>query len=258
MVIAQRNLNYSNDHPRELRYEVLAAQVSSMVPKNLVGIFISGANKGKIRDYDPSVASLKYLGILNGDLVLEQDTSVYYGAVDFVGLKLKRATVAGSGSSAVGDPVYATGDDPNADLTITPAQVNHEPIAYLHEQTASSSTVWEIVFRPGYNERVEALGVVPGKVTEYTADGAITLPVEDLEAARLSGASSAAMTLAAPADSFVGKRFHIYMSGGTGTHDVDFTDEGGNAATYTYIADGDGITLLAVHRSTTLTGWRPI
>ena len=258
MALETRNLAYSAERPVQRRFEVLSAQVSSMVPKNLVGIFISGANKGKIRDYDPTVASLKYLGILNGDLVLEQDTSVYYGHVDYQGLQLKRATVTGSGSSKPGDPVFAGGDDPNADLSITPTGIGQEPVAQLHEQTASGSAVWEIVFYPGYGEKLHAQGVSYGKVTEYTADGAITLPVEDMEAARLSGASSAAMTLAVPPDSFVGKRFTIYMSGGTGTHDVDYTDEGGNAATYTFIADGDGITLLAVHRTTALTGWRPI
>ena len=255
-----RNLSFSSGRAKQHRYQFVdATEAGSALERQMIGRYISGANQGKIALYDPNdiASGMRFLGFLNGDPYQDDpNASEWFGEVDIQGLTLREASVTGSASSKPGDPVYANDLDPLDNLSITPEHIGQEAVAVLHEQLASSSTTWTIVFKPGQSDDVPGTGGMP-KVTAYTADGPITLPVEDGEAARLTGASSAAMTLAAPADTFIGKKFTIYREAGTGTHDVDYTGEGTGSVTRV-LADGEATTLLAVRNAIGANAWRPL
>lgn len=249
-----RDIASGRDLPAQNRYKLLASRLSNMVVGELVGIFESGANKGLVRDYDGSVAGLKFLGFLVMDIqTIDADNSIYDAVVQTSGFQVKRCTVANSAAAKVGDVVYATGPDPLDQLDVQSPGIAYDQVGILQEQSATGSTSWDVLFFPGFSVNRVARSDV-GPVTEYTADGAIALPTLNRSAARLTGASSAQMTLAVPGQAQIGLEFTIYRDAGTGTHDVDYTSEDGTALTFTFSASGDAITLLA----TSTTGWRRI
>ena len=61
------------------------------------------------------------------------------------------------------------------------------------------------------------------------------------------------MTLAVPTAAQLGFQFTVNRTAGTGTHDVDYTDEEGNSVTRV-LADGEALTLYAF----STTGWRTL
>ena len=237
-----RNISFSSETPVENRYPIVSGQDAAIVVGELAGIMITGSTQGQVRKYDPAVAGLKYLGVFNADVFTDLDGTSKYVAVDHQGLQCKRSTVTGSTTSKPGDLVYATGSD---------------PLAVLHEQTGGSGTTeWDVIFlRGAYQQNLQR--ITPGKVTTYTGDGAITLPTENYEAARLTGAGSTTVqtTLAVPTIDMLGFVLTVYRdSAGSGAHDVDFTNEAGTTPVTHTFADGNSISLLA----TSTTGWRRI
>ncbi len=244
-----RDIRTSGERPHQLRYLVQTSQTIN--PDRIVGIHVSGANKGQVREYDPSISTLRPLGLSLDDAKTGDGST--YCAVSRDPYLVTRVTVGGATSSDPGDPVFADSAATNpADLDSLSVTQEGHAVAHLHEQVDGES--WIILLAPP--EKADDAAAFPAAVpavTAYTADGAITLPTEDGEAARLTGGASAAMTLAVPTAGIVGMRFTIYRSAGAGTHDVDYTDEAGNAQTRTF-ADGEAVTLLAA----STTGWRPL
>lgn len=247
---ATRDVPYSQGIPTFRNYPLLSSQSgdAGIASGRLASIYVSGANKGKVRDFLTG-STLRFLGVFTSGTEYTVGSGIEVEVID-AGVHLKRISVAGSSAAAIGDFIYASDGDPKSDLTVTPNA--GEPVGRLVSQDSASSLVWDIELLPSaFRSPFQPLLSTP---THYTADGAITLPTIDLEAVSLTGASSAAMTLAAPAASFVGKRVTIFRSGGSGTHDVDYADELGAAITFTFSASGDAITLLAVNT----TGWRRV
>lgn len=221
----------------------------------LAGVYQSGAKQGHVRDYLGSEANLRFCGaFVNGESIAPDGTSVRRTGVIDRGLIIESVPVTGSASAAVGALVYAGGPDPATNLTLTAN--GYDPIGRLVKQREASSTSWDVELFPSYfgAPAVQASPLDIGAATAYAADGAITLPTANRQAARLTGGSAAQMTLAVPTAAILGVEFTIYRSGGTGTHDVDYTNEAGTAVTHTFSASGDAITLLAV----STTGWRRI
>ena len=252
MALSIRDLSFSSERPIQNRFVVDSAN-STVAVGDALGIYdIGHAKQFQVRRYDDTVDSLRFHGFANGDSYVED--SVTYVEVDYQGVQLKRATVSGSASSNPGDPVYLTSYDFDSDLKVTQDTEGQDAAGYLQEQQ-DGSTAWKIILAPSalLGELANKAKYPVGKLTKYTADGAITLPTQDGEAAQLTGSSSAAMTLAAPSAAFVGKRFTIYRSEGTGTHDVDYPDEDGDIITRV-LADGEATTLLAI----STTGYRPL
>jgi hypothetical protein len=252
-----RNISFSSETPVENRYPIVSGQDAAIVVGELAGIMITGSTQGQVRKYDPAVAGLKFLGVFNADVFTDLDGTSKYVAVDHQGLQCKRSTVASSTTSKPGDLVYATGSDPLDELTMTSATIGLDPVAVLHEQTGGSGTTeWDVIFlRGAYQQNLQR--ITPGKVTTYTGDGPITLPTENYEAARLTGAGSTTVqtTLAVPTVDMLGFVLTVYRdSAGSGAHDVDFTNEAGTTPVTHTFADGNSISLLA----TSTTGWRRI
>lgn len=252
-----RNISFSSETPVENRYPVVSGQDAAIVVGELAGIMITGSTQGQVRKYDPSVAGLKYLGVFNADVFTDLDGTSKYVAVDHQGLQCKRATVAGSASAKPGDLVYATGSDPLDELTMTSAAIGRDPVAVLHEQTGGAGTTeWDVIFMKGaFQQNLQR--ITPGKMTTVAASGALTLPTENYEAARLAGigATNVQADLAVPTAAELGFVFTVYRdSAGSGTHDLDYTNEAGTAVTEVLSTTGQSITLLA----TSTTGWRRI
>ncbi len=250
-----RNVNRSSERPKENRFPVVTGTSSGITVGEMAGYHLAGASKGQVEPFDPSDANQVFLGFFNGDVFTLQDATDEFVMVDVQGLQMKRANVTGSASSSPTDLVFSdgTGADPLDDLTVTPpTTAGQGAVAVLHEQTGgSTSTEWDIIFLP----RGDALQgrTLPGPATTYTADGAITLPTRQKEVAILTGAASAQMTLVVPTAAQIGLELTVLRSAGSGTHDVDYTDEAGNAQTVT-LADGEAVTLLAA----VVAGWRRI
>lgn len=244
---------YTSQRPVQGKYPVDGA-ADSILNGELVGIYVKGnAKVGQVLRYDDTVADLAFHGIAQSEAAADAEDSAISVIVDYSGLQAKRATVVGSESSAIGAPVYATSYDPDdgTSLTMTQPTAGVLPVAYLKEQSAAGSAVWKIDFVPSYAKSAEVGAYVPGELNGYTADGAIALPTEDNEVARLTGSSSAAMTLAVPGAAQLGFHFNVTRVAGSGTHDVDFTDEEGNAVTRVLL-DGASLRLYAF----STTGWR--
>lgn len=254
---AIRDVRASSGIPDFRDYIIDADRVgnAAIASGRLAGIYQSGAKQGHVRDYDGSVANLRFCGVfVNGESIAPDGTTVRRTGVIDRGTILEAVPVTGSASAAVGALVYAGGEDPATDLTLTAN--GYDPVGRLVKQRAASSTSWDVEIFASYvgpKPSQAAPGDI-GAATAYTADGAIALPTANRQAARLTGASSAAMTLAVPTAAILGMEFTIYRSAGSGTHDVDYTNEAGVAITHTFSASGDAITLLAV----STTGWRRI
>lgn len=248
---AATDVRTSGKRPIIRRYVVVNGQTVN--PNRVIGILTRGATKGQIREYDPSVGSLRPLGLLVDDAKTGDAGGTVYARVQVDGLAVTRGVVTSSSSSLPGDPVYCdSAATTPADLESLNMDAEGFPVAVLLEQVNGTSWIIQMLSEDG--ALADAIAETEqADVTEYTADGAITLPTADNETVRLTGGSSAQMTLAAPGAARVGFRLHIYRSGGSGTHDVDFTDDGAGAVTYVFSAS-DAITLLAV----SATEWRPI
>jgi len=256
MALEIRDITFSR-RPEIHRFLVESAEV--ITKGELVGVHdgTGSGTKGEVEDYNDGVSGLRFLGVNIGDTVTGDGSTVYCN-VDLTGLAVSKCTVTGSASSKPLDLVYALTADPLDGLTMTAPDGTTAPVGVLLEQL-DGSTSWRVQLFPAdvavlaLADALRPVGKI-GTSTTYTANGAITLPTEDNEAARLTGASSAAMTLAVPTAAIVGYTFTVYRSAGTGTHDVDYTDAAGNAQTFTFSATGNSVTLLA--ESTT--GWRPL
>ena len=218
----------------------------------LIGVYdgSSAGTRGQIIPYDDSDVGCRFLGVHVGD----QHTAAAGDevSVQIDGVTLDRCTVAGSGSSAAGTPVYALSDNPD-DMTITKTNAGQDIIGNLLTQVNGAE--WAVLLRPGVVALDAALNPPRVcKVTAYTGNGVIALPTSDGEAARLTSASTAVMTLAVPTNAILGYRFTIYRALSTGTNNVTFTGEAGGLGVTHVLAEGGALTLLAV----STTGWRPV
>lgn len=223
--------------------------------KELVGIHVQGANRGKIDRYVDNNSLIRFLGICKADQSVNTtvDSTNYNDAiVEDNGVVVGgngEVEVAGSASSEPGDPVYADGHE-LSDLSVTRSHIEQEQIGVLISQVGgASSTKWSVSILPsraGYRNPAPRYPV--GPKTTYTADGAIAQAAYQNDGSYivLTGASSAQMTLADPVAQEVGNRITIHRQGGTGTHDVDFNDEEGSADTIALAAD-ERLVLLAVN-----------
>ncbi len=220
----------------------------------LVGIYDGlGANsalQGQIAPYDPTEEGLRFLGMHFGDQVTGDGTK--RSTVNQSGLRINRVTVANSASSLPLTPVYADNDNVD-DLDVQAAGgQDDEPIGYLvYQSGGASTTTWDIqlfdanqtairgVQRQGSEQRIASTHAV------IAADGAIDKA--DLfhnVVQYIRGSTSAALTLAVPTAAEVGQVWHFKRSAGSGTHDIDYTDELGQAVTVV-LGDGDVCSLLA-------------
>lgn len=257
-ITSVRDVAFSATDPEFRNYVIDSARVgnAAIASGRLAGIYESGAKQGQVRDYDPTVEALRFHGLfLNGESIQPAGvTPVETGVITKPRL-IARADVAGSASSAPSTPLYANSADPGVASTLTVTPNGYDPVAILVKQSASGSTIWSVLTFGSYVEaQPQSSRIAAGKNTVYTANGAITLPTENYEQATLTGASSAAMTLAVPGAGQIGFLFTLLRIGGSGTHDVDYTDEAGNAVTFTFSSSRDQISLLAV----STTGWRHI
>lgn len=216
----------------------------------LAGLYLSGSAAGQVAPYDDADKDMVFIGVHVGDKITGDGTATT--TIRTAGVVIDRAVVAGSGSAKAGAPFFALSDDIR-DCSLVGA--GGEIVGHLLEQQSASSTTWSVVL-------VDALAqlqsfsldrkVGPANASPLTADGAITLPSKNFARQVLTGASSAQMTLAVPGSTTpIGYVFEIVRSGGSGTHDVDYTDDVGNAAT-AVLELGERIVLQAASAA----GWR--
>lgn len=236
--------------PNPVAYELVSG--SSLAAKELVGLHVAGANKGKVDQYVSNDPNIRFLGICVAAASVESTSYAIVNDEGFVTGNNGEVVVAGSGSSSPGDPVFATGESLD-DFSVTRSDIDQEPIGVLVKQVGgASSTQWSVsVFASKVGFRGVRNDSYPvGPKTTYTADGAIAQAAYGHDGAYivLTGSSSAQMTLADPVASEIGNRITIHRQGGTGTHDVDFNDEAGAADTIALAADAR-LVLLAVSTS---------
>ena len=255
-------LSATNAIASKVHTNMQRAQIIALVGENLkvvypgafVGVYdgSSSGTRGQLLPYDDSDIGCRFLGVHIGEGGTADGSLQFSAQLD--GLTLDRVTVAGSGSSLPGTPIYALTDNPD-DLTITKANAGQDIVGNLLTQVTASGTEWSVLLRPGMEALEAALNSERvSKVTAYTVDGVITLPTSDGEAARLTGGSSAVMTVAVPTNAILGYRFTVYRVAGSGTHTVGYDTEAGTSIVHALDKTGESTTLLAV----STTGWRPV
>lgn len=238
----------SLQRPEQFAFVVKSAAV--LYHNALAGLYLSGSAAGQVAPYDDADKDMVFIGVHVGDQITGD--AVETTTIRTSGVLIDRAVVAGSASAKPGAPAFALSDDIR-DLSLVGA--GGEVVAHLLEQQSSSSLTWSVLL-------VDALAqlqgysldrkIGPANAATATADGAIALPTKNFARQVLTGASSAAMTLAVPGSTTpIGYIFEIIRSAGTGTHDVDYTDDVGGAATAVLEA-GERIVLQAASAA----GWR--
>lgn len=251
----------TSDHGLPAIESFVVESGKTLYHRALVGIYHGvGANaalQGQIAPYVVAEEGLRFAGIHFGDDIVGDGTkksTVFQGGCQVYG-----AVVANSGSSKPGTQVYATTDN-LADLDVrSPGGVDEEPIGYLvFQRGGSSSTTWDVQLYPITETGLRSLKrqgqeqVLASTHALITADGAINKATLFHNCVQyIRGTSSAALTLAVPTAAEVGQVWHFKRSAGTGTHDIDYTDELGQAVTVV-LGDGDVCSLLAV----STTGYR--